>query len=202
MAGDSLSDIQSLVPRNNVVRFMDAMKLPVLLSVGQAVLMVVYTTVFLSNEAAANFIYRNLYFFENYIPILSRYSALYAERGLTNDFGVVFSIHLFNVLLQGVALTVLAIVLCRNIRGKRPDRFGLKKKVLWFVLLLFLAMPSVGLVYGLDIVHPGLFSNAYVDCLTVPVFNLLIYFFLYARFWESYYALSMQRNFPIDELRR
>ena len=201
MAGDSLSDIQSLVPRRDIGRFVGAMKFPILLSIGQAVSMAVNTVVFVSNEAVANFIYRNLNFFENYIPILFRYRVLYAERGSTNEFGTFFSIHLFSVFLQGVVLTLLAIFLFRLVRGRRPDCFGLKKNILWFLFLLILALPSVDLIYGIDIAQSGFFSSAYLDCLIVPVFNLLFYFIVYARFWESYYAQSISRNYRIDELR-
>ena len=147
--------------------------------------MVSYTILFLSSARATSFVFQNLHFFHDYVPILYRYDSVHTAKGHLGDVRSLFAIDLFNAILQCVVLIVLGLMLYRQIRGRRPDRLDLKKNLLFVALLLFMAVPSLDVFFGLP--DDTLFSGVFMAAATVPVFNALLYFIIYARFWESYY---------------
>ncbi len=121
------------------------------------------------------------------------------EHGRAGDFKPFFSIYVFYLLLQILVFGLLTVILYRNIRGVVGESLDWRKYFAFALLLTFFALPSLDLIFGLsDINNPGVagngllygdyFSAVYVYCITVPVFNLLIYCVIYARYLEGHFA--------------
>ncbi len=186
--------------RTTVPDFFDAFLPAILICFMQAVAMFSYTVLFLSSERAASFVFQKLHFFYDYIPILYRYDIVHTSRGHLGDVRSLFAIDLFNAILQFVVLIVLGLILYRKTRGMRPNHLSLKLNVVFFSTLLFCGLtPLLTVFFGLEDV--GLTSGVFSAMLTVPVFNGLLYFVIYARFWERYAEkwLGRQRVAPVDD---
>jgi hypothetical protein len=142
-----------------------------------------------SSDQAAAYVFMSLHGVTDYIPILYRSSRALSENGHTDTFQTMFSVHLFQLALQLPIAPVFLVLLYQGIRGRTPDRLPISKNLLFLVLFAIALLPTVLLIFGpYDISDPSLFSNVFFSCLTVPCFNMLFYFLVYARFWESHFA--------------
>jgi hypothetical protein len=185
--------------RDDVDRVIGVFRLPIFICAAQFLLMLAGSLVFLFSKSTSILIREKFFVLENYVPMLRRYGAIFVQEGRDADFTPFFSIYSFFVLLQITVLFLLGIILYRNVRGRRIDRFGFRRNVIFALLILFASLPTLDLIFGLsDIERPGFFENGmlygnyftavFVYCLLVPIFNLFIFFLMYGRFWESYFA--------------
>jgi hypothetical protein len=199
---DSQSGFVVQIPDSEIRRIAYAMKVPILVSMWQAALMFTYTVTFFSSPYISNVVFEKLHFFNYYIPALYRYSSvMFAKLERTNEFHAEFSMRLFDVILQSVVLVIVGIFVYCRIQCRRPDPLSLRKNILFLLLLLFLATPSIDVFVGIsDLDNPGFFSNIYIRCLTVPGSNSFLCFIVYARFWESHFrrAILKERSGHID----
>ena len=90
-------------------------------------------------------------------------------------------------------------------KGHRPIALGIFKYLVLLGFLLIVAYPIFDLFFGVDdlrrprvLGNGALFGNyltaVYAYCLTVPMCNLIFYFFIYAVFLENYFAGSRNRK--------
>jgi len=164
----------------------------------QALLMSLGATALLLYEPAATFVRDHLGFLQDYIPMFTRYAAIFAAKGRAADFLPFVSVYLFFFALQGLILVGLAACFALSIarRGNmRSESLGFWKTVILLAMICFFALPLADLFFGLsNIENPGVFENGllyrdyftavYSLCLTVPVSNAGLFFLAWAPFFE------------------
>lgn len=174
---------------------MDVIAVPIALGIvlAEIALMFMGTALLLMSSSIPRWVFEKSNIVGNYIPALYRYSSAF---GHTSDFYRYFSIHLFYGALQVFFIGILAVLLLKSVKGKRPEPLGVRNELWFFAVLLMFLSPSIELFWGpYDVAHPSwVEASDFILLFGLSGANFMLFFLVYARFWEGQFDRLLSRR--------
>jgi hypothetical protein len=153
------------------------------------------SALFYTMTPIAAVVYAKLGALENYLPILWRYRQYFAASDITNDFPILFSIALTNIVVQLLFLIIIILRLFQKTSIAPAGQATLKNNALFAILLVASLTPTLELIVGpYDLGStwqstgsgpPSVISLYFRYCLIVPAANILLSFLILTRFGPS-----------------